>query len=115
MPSASALAQLPGQTNNPVTGYQHYSTQVKIPFSKAYPRISAWLPALDADPNRNSPSKPQQFSSLVPLFEAENMKTIDEVVVLGFERMHSLLGIKVGDALRLERLAKEDMDMGMGI
>jgi len=29
--------------------------------------------------------------------------------------MHSLLGIKVGDAMRLERLAREDVDMGMGI
>jgi len=99
MPSSSTLAQLPGflgQTNNPVNGYQHYSTQVEIPFNKAYPCISAWLPALDADPNHNSPSKPQQYSSLAPQFKAENMKTIDEIILLGFEQMHSLLGIKVG-------------------
>ena len=110
------LAQLPtvGRTSNPVIGYQHVSTRINLPFSKAYPRISTWLLALDEDPTRNSPSKPRQFSSLAPQFEAENMKTIDELVLLGFERMHSLLGIKVGDAMRLERLAKADMEQGIG-
>lgn len=106
------LAQLPtlGRTGDPVTGYQHFSNCVKLPFSKGYPRISEWLLALDEDPTRNSPSKPRQFSNLAPRFEAENMKTIDELVLLGFERMHSLLGIKVGDAMRLERLARADVE-----
>ena len=103
------LAQLPmlGRTGNPVTGYQHC---VKLPFSKGYPHISEWLLALDEDPTCNSPSKPQQFSNLAPWFEAENMKNIDELVLLGFERMHSLLGIKVGDAMRLERLVRADVE-----
>ena len=110
------LAQLPtvGGTSIPVSGYQHVSTSTKLPFNKAYPRISTWLLALDEDPSRNSPSKPGQFSSLAPQFEAENMKTIDELVLLGFERIHSLLGIKVGDAMRLERLARADMEQGLG-
>ena len=42
------------------------------------------------------------------------MKTIDEIILLGFEQMHSLLGIKVGDAMRLERLAWADIEAGMG-
>jgi len=105
---------LPTTRTGNTVGYQHLSTHVKLPFSKGYPHISTWLLALDVDSNRNSPTKPRQFSSLAPQFEAENMKTIDEIILLGFEQMHSLLGIKVGDAMRLERLAWADIEAGMG-
>jgi hypothetical protein len=98
------LPTLPTALHNPTPIHQYLPSQIRLPFSKDYPRISEWLPSLDADPTHNSPTKPQQFSSLLEQFEVENINTIDEIVLLGYSQLHSMLGIQVGDALRLERL-----------
>jgi hypothetical protein len=87
--------------------YRH----VHIPFRKDYPTISEWLPALDADPNHNSPTRPQQFSAYTHHFKQQHLKTIDEIALLGFQQVHLMLGVPIGDALHMDHLAREDLGL----
>ena len=69
--------------------------------------LGVWLECLDQMPSRQHPDI--AYTSFIQIFVDQDIRTVGELLSLGFDGLTKIAGIKVGTARRLFDWANEDI------